>query len=549
MICRKDTAALIEATILPCLTKGLKTLSGQSLHLYKTNDGPVICTFDAPTTEIEDIVKIKVEVYNTGDLAYQMMTQGREGMSGAHCMLCQLTYKEFNNYRHRDGVPWTFTKFLCTAKQVIDDRHGVPLMGVKQEPWWAFLKFEHHMVPLLHCMIGIGNNLLDKFCDLIRVHCEKLSAEEITFERQIRSYKSIISTTVTERDEFDNSPAGKKLKSLIAMIAFRRRKIIHKDTPASTVGKIEADMMSKQQEIKPLVAIRHKLTDRLQGTRTLLTENEKAYRAMQSSKASSRSSLESAVFKILKRIGVEQSSYHGGSLNGKDIKKVMNSAAHLFDQFSSLLQAGKRDECELDNNSIDAICQNFKNVFVLWDGAFSLARTKYPTSDHSQKYQQFINAAVIGHVNLGLTITPKVHLMFKHVSWQMDNITGGLGDKMEDWIEKSHQDGKQLRARFRTITNLQERANARARVVHWDTTPVIINQILTVEKLSKRKYTGVKADKDGIKDLRECERWAKRIKALDDHESIAKTSEYALILSGLKSSTEATLRIPKNHPD
>jgi hypothetical protein len=40
-------------------------------------------------------------------------------------------------------------------------------MGVKQEPWWSFLKFEHQMVPLLHCLIGIRNNLVDIFCDMI----------------------------------------------------------------------------------------------------------------------------------------------------------------------------------------------------------------------------------------------------------------------------------------------------------------------------------------------------------------------------------------------
>jgi len=41
------------------------------------------------------------------------------------------------------------------------------------------------------------------------------------------------------------------------------------------------------------------------------------------------------VFRVLKEIGVELSSYHGGSLNGKDIKKVMNNATHLFDTFAS----------------------------------------------------------------------------------------------------------------------------------------------------------------------------------------------------------------------
>jgi hypothetical protein len=55
--------------------------------------------------------------------------------------------------------------------------------------------------------------------------------------------------------------------------------------------------------------------------------------------------MESEVFKIiLKGIEVKQSSYHSGSLNGKDIKKVMNKATHLFDKFSSLLKSGKQDD-------------------------------------------------------------------------------------------------------------------------------------------------------------------------------------------------------------
>jgi hypothetical protein len=163
---------------------------------------------------------------------------------------------------------------------------------------------------------------------------------------------------------------------------------------------------------------------------------------MQPSKATSANSLESKVFKILKGIGVEQSSYHGGSLNGKDIKKIMSNATYLFDKFSALSKSGKQDDCKLEDDDIDALCAHFKLVFVLWDGAFALAWKKNPTMDNSHQYQQSVKAAVMGNVNLGLTITPKVHLMFKHVRWQMDNIKGGLGNKMEDWIEELHQVSK-----------------------------------------------------------------------------------------------------------
>ena len=97
LICPKDTSALIEATILRTLTKGLRIISEQPLHIYKSDGYTLVCKFDAPPPpEIN-------EVYSTGDLAYQMMMQGREGMSGAHCMICQLTSKEFNHDREKDG--------------------------------------------------------------------------------------------------------------------------------------------------------------------------------------------------------------------------------------------------------------------------------------------------------------------------------------------------------------------------------------------------------------------------------------------------------------
>jgi hypothetical protein len=43
---------------------------------------------------------------------------------------------------------------------------------------------------------------------------------------------------------------------------------------------------------------------------------------------------------VLKEIGVELSSYHGGSLNGKDIEKMMNNASHIFDKFAAILKEG-----------------------------------------------------------------------------------------------------------------------------------------------------------------------------------------------------------------
>jgi hypothetical protein len=121
------------------------------------------------------------------------------------------------------------------------------------------------------------------------------------------------------------------------------------------------------------------MVDKLDRTREIISNTQKNLRALQSSKAKFATSLETKMFKVLKKIGVEQSSYHGGSLNGKDIKKVMNNASYLFDKFSSILKIGKRSNCELSDDDIDALCRNFQSVFLLWDGVFSYARKINPT--------------------------------------------------------------------------------------------------------------------------------------------------------------------------
>jgi len=50
--------------------------------------------------------------------------------------------------------------------------------------------------------------------------------------------------------------------------------------------------------------------------------------------------LETKMFRVLKSIGVELTRYHGGSLMGKDIKKVMDNASYIFDEFKKILKDG-----------------------------------------------------------------------------------------------------------------------------------------------------------------------------------------------------------------
>lgn len=140
------------------------------------------------------------------------------------------------------------------------------------------------------------------------------------------------------------------------------------------------------------------------------------------------------------------------------------------------------------------MCLHFREVYVLWDGAFSLARIINPTDEDAETYQTFILAAVSGSKILQCPITPKIHAMLRHVQWQMKNIPGGLGDKMEDWVERQHQWGMRQRRRFRTVQDPLVRALAREKATSRNTHPDVLAQVDATDTGNKRKLSEKKAD-------------------------------------------------------
>ncbi len=85
MICRKDTAKLIERTILPRLTNGLEVVKLIPLCIsVNTDDDKLVCEYNR-TPSIGSTTPI-VNVYVTGNLAFQAMALGKESMAGHWCM-------------------------------------------------------------------------------------------------------------------------------------------------------------------------------------------------------------------------------------------------------------------------------------------------------------------------------------------------------------------------------------------------------------------------------------------------------------------------------
>ncbi len=88
LICRKDTGRLIESTILPTLTSGLKVVATSPLHINEDDEGNIICKFGetCPTIQHAATTIPHVDLFITGDLAFQAMALGKVSMSRHWCM-------------------------------------------------------------------------------------------------------------------------------------------------------------------------------------------------------------------------------------------------------------------------------------------------------------------------------------------------------------------------------------------------------------------------------------------------------------------------------
>ena len=71
--------------------------------------------------------------------------------------------------------------------------------------WWPFIPLSHFMVPLLHCEIGIGNQLLDMLRDIINKHLENMTRTEERMRASIPILNKIISETTAKRDSWNAS--------------------------------------------------------------------------------------------------------------------------------------------------------------------------------------------------------------------------------------------------------------------------------------------------------------------------------------------------------
>ena len=139
------------------------------------------------------------------------MILGKENSSGYWCYLCKLLGKEFSElYKMGDPLTYNFMN-ECVKKA---KRAGKAVSNAKEEAWWQFFLLKNILVPLLHKMIGIGNDILGNFKEMVNRYIEKLNQKEVLTRHKLVACEEGIDKGVAKRVEFDALADGKELKRL-----------------------------------------------------------------------------------------------------------------------------------------------------------------------------------------------------------------------------------------------------------------------------------------------------------------------------------------------
>jgi len=141
--------------------------------------------------------------------------------------------------------------------------------------------------------------------------------------------------------------------------------------------------------------------------------------------------------------GVIRGAYHGGDLTGGAVKKLMEHSGEIFrslEVYLLPLARGKRVQRDL----VDELAERIRVTQVCltsFDGLYSRLRCgSIDDVGFLDDIKEFLKAALQSWRLLGLSISPKVHLLEDHV---IDFVQreGGLSHHDEEFVERAHQKG------------------------------------------------------------------------------------------------------------
>jgi len=348
-------------------------------------------------------------------------------------------------------------------------------------------------------MMGIGNTLLDNLLDVI----DKTEGLEDT-PPVLREKRKVFLCTKRENNELKElfsmwSDFGGTRLAIVrlgksALIAEMKMELKHWNQQQRLFANADKDEMS--DEIAELVMEKRKIEKSMKEKSAELTSARRELEAEEQRFGKrDRALLQLIEEHFLERFQVSRGAYHGGDLTGGSVKKLMQNARDICSELEVFL-AGVVDDKKgmVSEDDWGILVQKLEKTMLClesFDGLFSRLRTTPADQEMADKMvteaSDFLKAGLSYWRILGLSITPKVHLLEDHVLLRMV-IENGLWNKDEEFIKRAHQKG--LKYNKVTRNSMRDAARRYTYMSRWDRACSMAKvQQLQRQTNSKRKRT------------------------------------------------------------
>jgi hypothetical protein len=193
----------------------------------------------------------------------------------------------------------------------------------------------------------------------------------------------------------------------------------------------------------------------------------------------------------------------------------MENAKKFFEIVEKHLKEVKHEQCKLTDDDITEMVKNYQLLYIELGTCYSYLRQILPSDDNLDKLKVSIeNARKLWMEKLDISCTPKAHALFDGHAYDQHKRLGGIGDKLEDFVEKGHQHGIRDERRTWNIKNWEAMQRSQIRHTRRGNHPEVVEIIQNVHQSKKRKLkrleSGGESRQDETKRIKKEERNTKR---------------------------------------
>ena len=478
VFCAKEEGVLLDDSIMSWLESDLQKMNDSLLMLRLSEDkskfDAAFCHASDVDLELErdkDAFPVVIEQKLAGDCAWQSFCNGKTNMSNHWCIYCPLHRSEFAT--HTGPIEnWTIESLTAMADD--DTKTGAARLGVTNRPYFPWISIMNRVLPVLHLLIGVGNDVINYFGHVVEWTLIEIPEEERKWKEDVETLKVLIETYKRECNEWDSSPHGESTKSKrrSALMSLKRsRSATANGNRLTDDEQAEFDLLNGEFK-----ETRKKRDDAQAKRRDLLKKINEAAKGRRRPPKEVNETWYLLMEKIYRRFNVVREDYHKRQFAGRPMREIMKNAQGIFDDAKVMLRRFKRqDDADIDAK-IDAHCDKVIDILKTWDKFFSLLHKTSPTEADFNELKAVATTAEEKHRLVRTVVdnsddVPKPHISGAHAYEQFRQHGGCLSKIYEQFVEKNHQTESEIEAQTKRIPNHEQRvktaANIRAMGHDW----------------------------------------------------------------------------------